>query len=202
MPRVFLKACVDGSLGHHKHPVKCLISWQFAPARPLAPDSFDHREPTKQVYWERAHKPTPYWPPGIERRIQSMVDKVGRPQYEGERFMVLDLMSGRYSYVPAGIPKHVTIVGRNQKELDKDTLANATRAQDLNASPKLLETSHSQDMVVIVSGVQFLGNPLALFKEIHRVLQPGKPVLIAWAANYTPFGHTKNRPLYLLVLAA
>lgn len=85
---------------------------------------------------------------------------------------VLDLMSSWISHF-AHPPQHLTVVGMNRAELDANKTASDVLVRDLNAAPTLpYPDNHFTDAVCAVS-VDYLTQPLEVFAEVARVVQPG-----------------------------
>ncbi|WP_019515159.1 class I SAM-dependent methyltransferase [Sphingomonas sp. Mn802worker] len=95
---------------------------------------------------------------------------------------VLDLMSSWVSHLPDDVPLDVVGHGMNAQELAANPRLSRWFVQDLNDNPMLTEPDAAFDAVLICVGVQYLQRPLAVFRELRRVLRPGG-VLIASYSN-------------------
>jgi SAM-dependent methyltransferase len=97
---------------------------------------------------------------------------------------LLDLMSGANCYMPPG-PQ---IVGLDVDEagLARNPALMARVVANLNATPALPFASASFNGAACVSGVQYLTSPVAVFREIHRVLAPGSPFVVAYTDVFFP----------------
>lgn len=95
---------------------------------------------------------------------------------------VLDLMSSWVSHLPEEMVfAHVEGHGLNQEELARNPRLNHYFVQNLNQAPQLPLNSASFDAVISAVSVQYLQQPEAVFKEIHRVLKPGGIAIISFS---------------------
>jgi SAM-dependent methyltransferase len=100
---------------------------------------------------------------------------------------VLDLMSSWVSHLPeevAGLA--VTGLGLNPAELERNP-ALATRVRhDLNAEARLPCDAAQFDCAVCTASVEYLIEPLAVFRELARVLKPGAPLVMTFSDRWFP----------------
>jgi SAM-dependent methyltransferase len=85
---------------------------------------------------------------------------------------VLDLMSSWISHFRTP-PRHLTVLGMNAEELDRNEAASARIVHDLNRDPRLPLESESIDDVVCCVSVDYLTQPVEVFRDVARVLRPG-----------------------------
>jgi SAM-dependent methyltransferase len=85
---------------------------------------------------------------------------------------VLDLMSSWVSHLTAP-PRHLTVLGMNQRELEANAMADERIVHDLNADPRLPLDDESVDDVVCCVSVDYLTRPIEVFRDVARVLRPG-----------------------------
>ncbi|PCD03839.1 methyltransferase type 11 [Sphingomonas spermidinifaciens] len=95
---------------------------------------------------------------------------------------VLDLMSSWVSHLPPGLDLEVVGHGMNAEELAANPRLGRWFVQDLNQDAVLPEADEAFDAVLVCVGVQYLQHPLAVFREIRRVLKP-EGVAIASFSN-------------------
>lgn len=93
---------------------------------------------------------------------------------------VLDLMSSWVSHLPDDLDIHVVGHGMNADELDANPRLDRWFIQDLNAAPVLPEADATFDAVLICVGVQYLQRPLAVLRDVRRVLEPGGVVVVSY----------------------
>ena len=115
-----------------------------------------------------------YAPPRLVTHIDSeavaaLTSHYGSVLKDGDR--VLDLMSSWVSHLPANIALDVVGHGMNAEELDANPRLDRWFVQDLNRNPVLPDGDATFDTVLICVGVQYLQRPLAIFREMHRVLK-------------------------------
>lgn len=98
---------------------------------------------------------------------------------------VLDLMTSHVSHLPDGLPLgRVAGLGMNAAELAANPRLTERTVRDLNADPRLPYDNAAFDAVLICVSVQYLTRPVAVFREIARVLrrphdgQPGGALVV------------------------
>jgi SAM-dependent methyltransferase len=85
---------------------------------------------------------------------------------------VLDLMSSWVSHLPAR-PRRLTVLGMNAAELDANPWAHERVVHDLNADPRVPLPDACVDTAVCTVSVDYLTRPVAVFRDVARVLRPG-----------------------------
>lgn len=85
---------------------------------------------------------------------------------------VLDLMSSWISHFRTP-PAHLTVLGMNANELAANDVATERVVRDLNADPSLPFADGSFDAAVCCVSVDYLVQPIEVFREVRRVLVPG-----------------------------
>ncbi len=85
---------------------------------------------------------------------------------------VLDLMSSWVSHFVEP-PDDLVVLGMNARELAANPHAAAVVIADLNADPALPFEDRSFDAVTCCVSVDYLTRPIEVFREVHRVLEPG-----------------------------
>ena len=102
---------------------------------------------------------------------------------------MLDLMSSWVSHLPdaAGLPLgRVVGLGLNAAELAANPRLAAFDVCDLNAEPKLPYADGSFDAALCAVSIQYLVQPLEVFREVARVLRRGGRVAIATSHRCFP----------------
>ena len=88
--------------------------------------------------------------------------------------VVLDLMSSWVSHLPEEMKfQKVAGLGMNALELDRNPRLTQHVVQDLNRQPELPFADASFDAVINAVSLQYLTQPVAVFRSCARVLRPG-----------------------------
>ena len=85
---------------------------------------------------------------------------------------VLDLMGSWVSHFRS-TPGSLTVLGMNASELAANGQATGTVVHDLNADPRVPFADASFDDVVCCASVDYLVEPVAVYRDVARVLRPG-----------------------------
>ena len=101
--------------------------------------------------------------------------------------VVLDLMSSWVSHLPAEV-SYAEVIGHgmNESELEANPRLSRWFVQDLNRDPRLPLGNGSVDAVAICVSVQYLQRPVAVLREVARVLRPGGAVAITFSNRCFP----------------
>jgi hypothetical protein len=109
----------------------------------------------------------------------------GRFLTDGMR--VLDLMSSWQSHIPSSLHLDRLVgLGLNQNELKKNPQLSDFLIQDLNAEARLPFESDTFDAVINTVSVEYLTDPLAIFREVSRVLRPDGYFIITFSNRWFP----------------
>lgn len=85
---------------------------------------------------------------------------------------VLDLMSSWVSHFNTP-PRHLRVLGMNEHELQANAAAAGRIVHDLNADPRIPLPDESIDDAVCCASVDYLVQPVDVFRDVARVLRPG-----------------------------
>lgn len=100
---------------------------------------------------------------------------------------VLDLMAGWESHLPDDLrPLWVHGVGLNVNELTNNPDLTSHEVQDLNTTPSLELKDHEFDCAVCSLSVEYLINPIDIFKQVARVLKPGGTFAVSFSNRWFP----------------
>jgi SAM-dependent methyltransferase len=93
---------------------------------------------------------------------------------------VLDLMSSWRSHLPDGLGRVVGL-GMNAEEMSENPQLDEWVVHDLNRDPRLPFPDSSFGAVACAVSVQYLVQPIEMFADVHRVLEPGAPVVVSFS---------------------
>lgn len=100
---------------------------------------------------------------------------------------VLDLMSSSDSHLPADLKDlSVTGVGLNRQELEGNPALDASVIHDLNREPRLPFRDREFDAALCSLSVEYLMDPVSVFREVSRVLKPGAPFVVTFSNRWFP----------------
>ena len=86
--------------------------------------------------------------------------------------VILDLMSSWRSHLPPDLPVRRLIgLGMNITELDENPQLDSRVVHDINANPALPFDDCSMDAAVVTVSIQYMIEPIAVFREIRRILK-------------------------------
>jgi hypothetical protein len=133
---------------------------------PFGPGFFDRTDPTSDAEFYS-------WPRLVTHIDDQAIALVGALYEElaidGE---VLDLMGSWVSHFRKP-PARLTVLGMNAEEMAANPLATSTVVHDLNVQPRLPFADASFDDVVCCVSVDYLTQPVEVFRDIARVVRPG-----------------------------
>jgi SAM-dependent methyltransferase len=112
------------------------------------------------------------------------IDAVGRiiDEVVAPESRILDLMSSWRTHLPAGFPKlEVVGLGMNAQEMEDNPDLDDFVIHDLNQDPRLPFEDESFDAVLLTVSVQYLTQPVEVFREVARVLIEGGPFVITFS---------------------
>jgi len=101
--------------------------------------------------------------------------------------VVLDLMSSWVSHLPDDVA-YAEVIGHgmNAAELEANPRLSRWFVQDLNRDPALPLEDRSVDAAAICVSIQYLQRPVAVLREVARVLRPGGAVAITFSKRCFP----------------
>jgi hypothetical protein len=104
-----------------------------------------------------------------------------------EGMSVLDLMSSWQSHLPKDVSyRRVVGLGLNPVELSNNHQLSKFVVHNLNQDPSLPFSRHQFDAVVCTASVEYLTQPLAIFREVARVLKPGGVFAVIFSNRWFP----------------
>src|SRR5919198_4080440 len=95
---------------------------------------------------------------------------------------LLDLMSSWVSHLPPEI-EYAEIIGHgmNATELAANPRLNRWFVQNLNRDTGLPLADDSVDAAMICVSIQYLQQPVAVLRDVRRVLRPGGPLVVSFS---------------------
>jgi len=85
----------------------------------------------------------------------------------------LDLMSSWRSHWPPDMSKQQLVgLGMNAEEMSENPDLDDFIIHDLNANPRLPFEDGAFDAVVVTVSIQYMTQPVAVFREVNRILKP------------------------------
>lgn len=97
----------------------------------------------------------------------------------------LDLLAGIESHLPMHLGRVVGL-GLNAVELERNPRVDEGVVHDVNADPTLPFEDARFAGVTCTVAVQYLTQPVALFREVARVLEPGAPFVVTFSTRMFP----------------
>ena len=95
---------------------------------------------------------------------------------------VFDLMSSWVSHLPPDVEYGEVIGhGMNEEELAANPRLTRHFTQNLNANQTLPLADNSLDAATICVSIQYLQHPVAVMRDLARVLRPGAPLVISFS---------------------
>lgn len=100
---------------------------------------------------------------------------------------ILDLMAGADSHLPPDMEFDSVIgMGVNAQALDSNPRLTDRVVEDINETPDLPLADESMDAALLCDVVPYLRQPVQVFREIARVLQPGGLIIITFGDRFIP----------------
>lgn len=100
---------------------------------------------------------------------------------------VLDLMASWESHIPEGVePERLTGLGLNARELERNPRLSDYRVHDLNAQPTLPFGDGTFDLVICTVSVEYLTDPVGIFREVGRILKPEGMFITTFSNRWFP----------------
>jgi SAM-dependent methyltransferase/FKBP-type peptidyl-prolyl cis-trans isomerase 2 len=154
--------------------------WQDEPSSFFSHGAFTREDPGPDAHF--------YQKPRFVQHLDDTAIEVIKATYG--RFLkdgmqVLDLMSSWQSHLPDDLKLgRLTGLGLNEKELRRNPLLGEAVVQDLNQSVNLPFENESFDAVLNTVSIEYLVDPLRIFKEVQRVLRPGGYFLVSFSNRW------------------
>lgn len=100
---------------------------------------------------------------------------------------ILDLMSSWRSHLPADVTyREVIGLGLNAEEMQANPQLTEYVVHNLNENPVLPFRDGRFDAAICTVSIQYLVQPIAIFREVGRVLVPEAPFIVAFSNRCFP----------------
>jgi ubiquinone/menaquinone biosynthesis C-methylase UbiE len=100
---------------------------------------------------------------------------------------VLDLMSSWRSHLPEDLRlREVVGLGMNAEEMAENPQLTRSIVHDVNRDPRLPFGDEEFDGAVCAVSIQYVTDPLSVFREVRRVLRPGAPFVVSFSNRCFP----------------
>jgi len=101
--------------------------------------------------------------------------------------VLLDLMSSWRSHLPPGLqPARVVGLGLNAEEMAENPQLDDAIVHDINRNSGLPFGDEVFDAAMCAVSVQYLINPIHVFREVNRVLRPRSPFIVTFSNRCFP----------------
>ena len=123
----------------------------------------------------------------LDEKATTLVREIARRYMPPMQVRVLDLMSSFRSHLPEDRPYHEVIgLGMNEAEMQANPQLTRSVVHDLNKLPQLPFNTGYFDVVINTVSVQYLTQPIAVFREVARVLHPGGVSIVIFSDRMFP----------------
>ncbi len=143
------------------------------------PGFFDRADPSPDPLFYEPDRFVTHIDDGAIAAVGALYAELG---LDGE---VLDLMASWVSHFRA-LPAHLTVLGMNHAELAANTHAAARVIHDLNTDPVLPFDDDSFDAATCCVSVDYLVQPVEVFREVARVVRAGGPFVCTFSNRCFP----------------
>ncbi len=100
---------------------------------------------------------------------------------------VLDLMASWNSHLSEDMDlKKLAVLGLNLEELAQNSMATEKSVQNLNTDKILPYNDNSFEAVICSASVEYLTDPVAIFKEVNRILRSGAVFVLTFSNRWFP----------------
>jgi len=145
-------------------------------------NAFERLDPRPDARFYEQARLVPHIDSTASRQIGEIFARFLKPGMQ-----VLDLMSSWISHLPEDSGAiRVTGLGMNADELAQNPRLEERLVHDLNAQPVLPFPDNSFDAAICSVSIEYLIQPVAVLRELGRVLKPGAPAIITFSDRWFP----------------
>jgi len=149
---------------------------------PFKPSFFERQDETPDAMF--------YIEPRLLVHIDDYAIEAARQLYAEllpERGALLDLMSSYKSHMPPELAwTRLCGLGMNEEELRANDQLTEYLVHDINRKPAMPFGDGEFDGAVVTVSVQYLTQPVEVFREVRRVLKPGAPFVLTYSNRMFP----------------
>jgi SAM-dependent methyltransferase len=154
------------------------------------PDVFSRYDESDDAFFYDQPRFVTHIDDGAIKALTAFYEKTLTPL--GEDAAVLDICSSWISHYPESMKaKRVAVTGMNKAELARKKRATEYHVQDLNKSVRLPYEADSFDAATCVVSIDYVRDPLAVMREMHRVLKPGGAFYVSFSNRMFPTKATR-----------
>lgn len=123
----------------------------------------------------------------LDEKAILRVQDIARRHMPARNIRILDLMSSFRSHLPEDRP-YIEVIGLGMNATEMQANPQLTRfiVHDLNRLPQLPFGTEYFDVVLNTVSVQYLTQPLQVFREVARVLHPGGVSIVIFSDRMFP----------------
>lgn len=156
--------------------------WQGSPT-----DFFSDKPFARQESQPDAHfYATPRLVHHLDVTARDMVTDIYK-RFVQDGMQVLDLMSSWVSHLSRTVqPAGVSGLGMNRTELEQNPVLTDIQVHDLNLDPTLPYDPATFDVAICSVSVEYITQPLAVFRNVARVLKPGGKFVVTFSNRWFP----------------
>lgn len=123
----------------------------------------------------------------LDDKAVALVKNIARRYIPPMQVRVLDLMSSFRSHLPEDLPyREVIGLGMNAAEMQANPQLSRFVVHDLNKLPQLPFSTAYFDAVINTVSIQYLTQPIAVFREVARVLRPAGVSIVIFSDRMFP----------------
>ena len=123
----------------------------------------------------------------LDEKAIARVKDIARRYMPPTQLRVLDLMSSFRSHLPEDRPyREIIGLGMNVTEMQANPQLSRFVVHDLNKLPQLPFSTGYFDAVINTVSVQYLTQPIPVFREVARVLRPGGVSIVIFSDRMFP----------------
>jgi SAM-dependent methyltransferase len=123
----------------------------------------------------------------LDEKAIALTKDIARRYMPPMHVRVLDLMSSFRSHLPEDRPyREVIGLGMNLSEMQANPQLTRSVVHDLNRFPQLPFSTGYFDVVMNIVSVQYLTQPISVFREVARVLRPAGVSIVIFSDRMFP----------------